>query len=144
MKRCDLRLGVCKMGLSACFHAPKSHFSYICGAFFCAGCAGCSCIFFEARNNAKRCVLHASIFFLELSDRSVRTQQSEIVRFVFVLFFYFFIISNTGKFTVRTRSSLLADEPSAYTSSRLSVLMRMGGKHTLQRPKSKRWHFTMA
>ena len=26
--------------------------------------------------------------------------------------------------------------PSAYTSSRLSVLMRMGGKHTLQRPKA--------
>ena len=25
--------------------------------------------------------------------------------------------------------------PSAYTSSRLSVLMRMGGKHTLQSPK---------
>ena len=25
--------------------------------------------------------------------------------------------------------------PSAYTSSRLSVLMRTGGKHTLQRPK---------
>ena len=26
--------------------------------------------------------------------------------------------------------------PSAYTSSRLSVLMRTGGKHTLQRPKT--------
>ena len=29
--------------------------------------------------------------------------------------------------------------PSTYTSSRLSVLMRMGGKHTLQRPKTMAW-----
>ena len=45
--------------------------------------------------------------------------------------------ATTNRQPVTVTKTPLSESPSAYTSSRLSaVLMRMGGKHTLQRPKT--------